>query len=158
MSDSDSEEPVTLLAYCTVEEADTFFYNRLNTLDWDDADDNDKARSLNMATSIIERLNFTGDITDSEQDLEFPRDGDIDIPQCIKDACCMCALKFLEGYSIDDARDEERISSQGYGSVRQSTRDLALPYLAAGIPSAEAWDLLLPYLVQGNAVHMDRIS
>lgn len=135
---------VELNAYCSIDFANQFFVNRLNTLVWDEATTDDKARALNMATQAIDKLNFMEEIEE--------------IPDPLKQACCLCAIKFLDGWDLDEVRDEERTAFNAYGSVKQSYKDVTLPYLASGIPSAEAWDLILPYLVRGSSVKFDRVN
>jgi len=149
---------ITLEAYVTLVEANTFFNNRLAVDAWDDATANDKARALNMATMAIDRLNFAGEMTEDDQDHQFPREDDDDYPQAVKDACCLIAGALLDGKDIDGLREEGRIEFQGYGSVKQSLKDVALPHYVAGIPSAEAWDMLRPFLRQSGAIKMQRVS
>lgn len=149
---------VELNAYTDIEEATQFFNNRLNVDIWTDASILDKARSLNMATVAIDKLNFAGAVTTEDQAFQFPRDDDSDYPQAVKDATCLCAIKFLDDWDIDDIREESRISFQAYGSVKQSYKEGSLPYLMAGIPSSEAWDLLLPFLRQTGLLRIDRVS
>ena len=149
-------DEVTLTAYVTLQEAADYFVNRIS--DWTDYTTTEKTQALNMSTSSIDRLNFAGDKTDEDQDLEFPRDDDTAYPQAIQDACCLCAAKILDGFNVDDVREEARFISQAYGSVKQAFNQHVLPHLSAGIPSSEAWDLLTPYLRQSNVLRFDRVS
>lgn len=157
ITDEDAEF-LQLTAYINAHEAGHFFNNRLNVDIWTDASEDDKVRSLNMATVAIDKLNFAGAVTVEGQQLQFPRDGDTGYPQAIKDATCLCAIKFLDDWDADDLREESRISFQAYGSVKQSYKDGSLPYLMAGIPSSEAWDFLLPFLRQTGIIRIDRVS
>ena len=111
-----------------------------------------------MATAAIDRLNYEGIMTESDQTYQFPRDYDTEYPQAIKDATCLIAAKYLEGITIDDAREEGRINYQAYGSVKQDFKDVTLPHMVAGILSAEAWDLLVPFLKQRCRIKLDRVS
>lgn len=140
----DISPDITADAYATLTEAETFFINRLSINSWDDATGNNKVKALNQATRLIDRLNFFGDVYDSDQDHQFPRDSDTETPQDIKDACCLIAAKLLE--DAEDQRDAGNVDSLSFGKASISYKDTATPYLASGIPSAEAWDLLLPYL------------
>lgn len=59
--------------YGTVQEADVFFSQRLNTLPWDNADPETKQKSIIHATQIIDKLNYGGEQANDGQVLQFPR-------------------------------------------------------------------------------------
>jgi len=149
---------VTLVSYVTLAEANTYFDQRLLISAWDDASNDNRSKALNMAAVALDRLNYEGAMTSTTQAHQFPRDDEASIPQPMQDACCIIASKFLDDADMDVIREESRLESQAYGSVKQSFKDGDLPHLMSGIPSAEAWDLILPFLRQGGRVRFDRVS
>ena len=148
-----------LTAYITEIDAQTYFDGRLNTLPWDNATSGDRDKALSMATQLIDRLNFLGEKTDEDQDLQFPRDADTDIPDDIQYACCECALALLDGVDPEMEFENLGMISQGYSNIR-STYDRSRPSenILAGIPSVLAWRYLKPYIRDIRAVDLDRAS
>jgi hypothetical protein len=146
-------------AYCTVDEAQSYFDGRLNTDAWDDATSTNKEKSLINATRLIDRLNFKGTKTSDSQDLQFPRDEDTTVPDDIKYACSELALALLDGVDPELEFENLRMVSQGYANVR-STYDSLIPaeHINAGIPSVAAWRYLKPYLRDAQAVDLSRVS
>jgi hypothetical protein len=133
--------------YIDVADAQTYFDERLRTDPWDDAEDSDKLKALKMATRMIDKLNFAGCKHDEDQELQFPRGDDTEVPQDIKDATCELALALLD--DVDPNLEVENLShtKQGIGDARVE-RDTTFSdeHIRAGIPSIDAWNLLKPYL------------
>lgn len=147
----------TATAYCTVVEAGTYFANRLHTEAWDQATAVDQAKALIMASDAIDRLNFNGSKTDDDQERQFPRDDDVDVPNDIKIACMECAIAFLDGVSPELEYENLDLTSQGYSSVRSTyNHGSPQPHIVAGIPSATAWRYLKPYLRDWTRVRLSR--
>lgn len=147
--------------YATLEEANAYFLTRLHSGVWAATNVSDRNVSLIQATRIIDRLNFSGDVTDSitPQPNEFPRGGDTDIPIDIKIASYEIAYALLDGADPEMETDNLSMVSEGYSSVRSTyNRQTALPHLASGIPSSVAWRHLLPYLRETNTFNMNRVS
>ena len=146
-------------AYATTVEAATYFSERLNTDAWDDAVTGDKTKALAQATKIIDRLNFLGELADEDQDNQFPRDNDTEVPNDIKYACCEIALALLDG--VDPEIEFENLSmvAQGYGNVK-STYDREIPaaHILAGVPSVTAWRYLSPYLRDPYSITLRRVN
>lgn len=143
--------------YLTVDDAQMYFDDRLNTSPWDDSSDIDKLKALKQATRLINNLRFIGYKTDVSQDNEFPRGGDALPPRVIQEATCELALQLLD--DVDPNLEIENLSTnhQSYSTVRTAyDRSFVLPHIAAGIPSAEAWALLLPYLADPLSVTLVR--
>lgn len=143
--------------YGTTADADAYFSRRLHSDDWENAEEDDKIKSLYQATDIIDRLNFIGDKTDADQELEFPRGGDTTVPEDIKKATYEVAIKLLKGEDID--RDLT-VTRRKFGPQIETEYDpKATPVnRAAGILSTHAWRLLLPYLRDYNSVSLVRVS
>lgn len=90
---------------------------------------------------------------------QFPRGTDVVVPQDILKATCELAYAFLD--DVDPSIEKENVNtlSQGLGDARTSyTRDFGQPHILAGIPSIQAWHLLLPYLRDPNEIRMLRDS
>lgn len=133
--------------YCTLEEAAFILEAELNTAPWDGATDVERTKALKKATRLIDRLEFEGEKSDAAQALEFPRGGDSVVPPDIQIACTLIAVRLLEGVDMNLERESLRHTSTGISAVRMSSdTGIILPWIVAGIPSAEAWDYLRPYL------------
>jgi hypothetical protein len=134
--------------YVEIDEAQDYFDERLNTEAWDGATDEDKLKALKMATRKINNLNFVGVRHDLSQANEFPRGSDITVPDNIKFACCELALQLLDDVDPNLEVEELTVTHEGYAQARtQYDRSFTLPHIRAGIPSSEAWEYLVPYLV-----------
>lgn len=144
--------------YVTVLGADEYFNDRLNSQAWDLAESNDKTRALKTATKYINRLNFIGTKTDSNQPHQFPRGGDTEVPQDVKDACCEIAYALIDGIDIEKERENLDMVSQGFGGVKSTyAREMKPAHILAGIPSIVAWNLLLPYLPDSRTISVTRV-
>jgi len=62
-------------SYCTVEEADAYFADRLDVDAWMTASEIQKPQSLIVATSILEEYPWMSCVVDENQPLAFPRVG-----------------------------------------------------------------------------------
>jgi hypothetical protein len=153
-----------MTAYITYQDADTYFESRLHTVAWDESTSTEKTTALAEATMRIERLRFSGELVDADQELEFPRyygdeaDGTEEIPDDIKYACCEIAMALLDGVDPDQELEGRAIVSQAYSSVR-ITKNPNVPqdHIAAGIPSLTAWRYLMPYLASSRAIKIYRV-
>lgn len=146
-------------AYISVETGDNLALNRLNTGAWDIASTADQTISIQMATEIIDTLNFVGDRTTDDQDLEFPRNEDTEIPVAIQRATFEIALTLLDGADPDYDFANLNLVSQGIANVRSTyNRNSPLPHIIAGVPSPTAWRLLLPYLRDRQTVILSRVN
>jgi hypothetical protein len=137
----------------------TYFSERINATAWDNASTANQDKALKTATKAMDRLNFAGEKHDPAQTYQFPRGSDTVVPTDIKDACCELALALLDG--ADPSIEIENIAavSQGLSDARTTyDRSFAAPHILAGIPSVQAWHLLLPYLRDPNEVRLIRDS
>jgi len=163
---------VSNVSYATVAEGDTFFAMRLKASPWTDSSFDDREKSLVEASQRISRLNFAGDKLDPAQILQFPRKNvfqtsvsnvqitqDSAIPADIKVACFLIAYKLLDGWE-PDIEDENLSKTQSiYHQIRMHYERAFVPdYIKAGIPSAEAWSYLRPYLLDPGEMTMSRVS
>lgn len=167
-----------MTTYVSVSEADDYLAQKLGTSRWLAAPPADKQVAVIQATNIINRLNFAGLKTvtyhaaqqglskaelraiDTQQALAFPRNGDTDIPQDIKAACCECAFALINGIDPEQemwgiATVSESVGPLGIRSTYDRTR--TAEWTLAGVPSPTAWQLLLPYLRDPRSFSLCRV-
>lgn len=134
-------------AYVTVQEADTYFSNRLFSDSWTNASPEDKQKALIMATKAIDRKPLRGRKTDPQQELAFPRNGATEIPQEVKDACCEEALAILSSVGNQHSLygPKPGLKSIQIGKVREeyfSPIEGGTNSFNTQLRSPEAWELL----------------
>jgi len=146
-------------AYETLTEADNYFTKKLNATDWTDSTGMERVRSILESTSVIDRLNFLGKMTDEDQSLQFPRYDDATTPDGIKNACSENCIALLSGIEPDIEFENLGMVSQGYANIR-STYNRSIPpeNLVAGIVSITAWRMLKPYLRDQLTIDLNRVS
>lgn len=148
----------TLICYGTLTKANRYFDNKLRNQPWLYATLDERRAALAEATRIIDRFNFVCDKLSAEQNLEFPRTGQTEVPLTIELACYEVAIKLVDGFDPDIEQDVLAASAQGYGGVRQTyNRDYILEHLRSGIPSATAWDYIKPFLRDPNNITICRV-
>lgn len=145
---------VSVIPYADVTYADGYFGDRLGTIAWDSASSQDKLKALKQSTRAIDQLNFAGQKydqtftgTDPTQPRQFPRGDDTVVPDDILRACCELALSLIDDVDPNLEIENLSLSSQGIGDAR-TNRDTSYvqDHVRAGIPSIQAWTLLVPYL------------
>lgn len=62
-------------SYVTVDEADSYFESRLDVAAWTSAPEPMKSKALVTATTLLENIEWTGQIVSDTQPLAFPRSG-----------------------------------------------------------------------------------
>lgn len=149
----------TLPIYGTLDRADNYFASMLEGQKWAYTTRQRKLAALVSATKAIDRLNFVGDKADCDQYLQFPRGTDTIVPVDIEQASYELAIALLKGVDPNTERDNLTMTVQGYGNLRsEHDRSIVPPYIVAGIPSATAWNLLLPYLCERRGILIRRDS
>lgn len=149
---------VEITPYITVEDAQIFFDGRLDTYAWDNASNPDKLKALKMATSRIDRLDYLGVKLDPDQELEFPRDHQTEVPQDIEIACCLIALALLDGVDMTIEDQNLSVVTQAFSNARTTYEtSVRRDYIRHGIPTPEAWQCLLPYLSDGREIKIHRV-
>lgn len=166
--------------YGSLEEAYDYFARRLHEHAWSDALVADRPKALWAATQIIDTLNYKGvkaavytllqsnpDATDEEiraaeatQWNEFPRGADTEAPEAIRIASYEIAHSLLDGKDPEAELENLGVISQGYSSVRTTYQRSQVPieHLINGVPNAQAWRLIRPFLRDGNAIKIVRVS
>lgn len=102
--------------YGTVNEANTYFTTLAFDRDsiWSEESDTNKTIALNEAARLIDNLNFAGDKFDSEQEHEFPRGDDEEVPVEVTYAAYEIARNILAGRDIElESETLEAISVVG---------------------------------------------
>lgn len=64
-----------LNSYVTLDEADSYFQDRLDSSSWVNTTSEKQEQSLVTATSLLEDFSWTGVVVDNGQNLAFPRSG-----------------------------------------------------------------------------------
>lgn len=142
-------------SYATEAGADAYFALEYGYPRWASAADKDKA--LHTATRLLNTLNYAGGKTDDSQVNEFPRDGETDVPQHIKDATCLIAYSLIDGIEPETELQSINTTAFKYGQVSDSKDTDFIPeYRTHGIPNAQAWMMIQPYLRDGNLINILR--
>jgi len=144
--------------YGTNTGANAYFNERLDVRVWELTVLNDRIKALKMATRAIDKLNIAGTKADDDQELQFPRFGDTVVPPDIERACYECALAYLDGVDMELERKNIGMTSDAFSGAR-ATYDLHFveEHIRAGIPSAEAWGYIRPYLRDPREIDLRRV-
>lgn len=146
-------------AYVTVIEADDYFSELYKRALWSEITVTERQQALNSATAMIDRLKFAGAKHDADQELEFPRDDETDVPTDIKVACFELAYSLVDGKDAELEIENLPIVAKGYSAIRSTfDRTFVLEHVRAGIPSYAAWTRLKPYLCDDKAVVIRRVD
>ncbi len=172
--------PMEFEYYGELTDADAYFEMRLHERAWSNSDEALHEKALWAATQIIDTLNFKGykatvfalleanpDATDEEirtaeaaQAREFPRGADTDVPEAILTAVFDIAHDLLDGKDPEIELENLGITSQAYSSVRTTYHRQQVPieHIINGVPNALAWRKIRPFLRDGDAIKLNRIS
>lgn len=142
--------------------ANSYFANRLHSSAWFDSTEDDQAIGLLQSTRAINQLNYKGRKTILDQENEFPRIGlscsSSTVPDEIMQACCENAIRLLDGFDMELERQGLNVTHRGYAQVKTTyDPNFVPPYIGAGIASALAWHLLLPFLNERSLIAIRRI-
>lgn len=110
-----------LIGYVTIEEADSYISSHFLSSDekresWEAMNEEDKKVLLTKSLEDIESLNFSGYKTCKDQELSFPRNGCLDVPQNVKNAQIEGAIARLDTDSSFESI-QKGITSERLGSV-----------------------------------------
>ena len=145
--------------YGTVTDANSYFVTK--SFDdggaWANEPPDRKLVALNRAAILINRLAFEGDKTDPDQENEFPRD-DEDMPLEIEYAAYEIARELLRGRDPEQEYQLQGASRLGFNRVTTEKKpDFISEAKLHGIPSIIAWDLIKPFLTEGDTFTIERI-
>lgn len=153
------EDPATIAIYGNIQEAELFFSQRLNSNVWDSSTPVDKIKALRQATQIIDGLNFIGCKAKLNQVLQFPRGTDTIIPLGIRLATYLIAFQLLDGYDFEKEANNLAVNMHKYQSVQTYYDRSYIPeHKRAGIPSAEAWRHIRPYVRDIRTITLERVD
>lgn len=133
-------------SYVTRAEATTYFGDRLDVDEWDDATNAQKDAALVMATLRLEQEDYIGSRVDEDQNLRWPRysvyiDNVLQdsgaIPRVIKEATYELALAILKDTTLLSDTGLE-----GFESVKLGELDVTPRFRAGGTLPAEVNRLL----------------
>ena len=130
--------------FVLLDDANTYFEDRLFADAWENASDPDKQKALIMSTKAIRALAL----------MDFD-----ETPQDIKDATCENAYALLDG--VDPEMEFENLSmvQQAYAKIRSTyNRDISMEHIESGIVSITAWRLIKPYLDVSRTLKFSRVS
>lgn len=170
--------------YGNILRANTYFNQRVDASAWTGMDNPTQRKALYTATQMIDRLNYKGSKSDPNQNLEFPRQGnvlipspdpysldptinmqvyetivDVDVPKAIEYANYEIAYALLDGVDPEYEFQKLMVTENRYSSVRSTYDRRRTPeHIAAGIPSYRAWTYLKPYLQDGRSVILSRVN
>ena len=92
--------------YISLADAEAYFATRYNSALWDAQDDPTKEVLLQSATRSTDLYCvWSGEKTDEDQLLEFPRDDETEIPTSIETACCEIALAMVAADDVINSSD-----------------------------------------------------
>lgn len=145
------------MPYNTVETANTYFNTyRLDAPYWGQLDATKQLVALNEAHLRIELLCYRGSKTDVAQTTEFPREGDLVVPDVILYAECEIAYALAEGRDIDADFENLLVSTHKYGPVSDTNISELNPANLSGIPSHRAWMFLKSWLSDPGSITLYR--
>jgi single-stranded DNA-binding protein len=144
--------------YGTVEEGTAYLENNMYSDEWLDADNEQRTRALVHASRIIDTLQFKGTRSDPDQSGQFPRT-EVGTPEAVENAAYEIALALMQGNNPEQQEHDRRVTSTAFSVIRHSYDPANQPdYIRAGVPSATAWRLLLPYLVDSVSFARERVN
>jgi len=96
---------------------------------------------------------------EEQQPLEFPRGSDTVVPETIRRACYEIAYSLMDGKDPEMELENLQVTAHGYGEVRTHYERGQVPieHLINMVPNPIAWNLLRPFLRDGDAVKLSRI-
>jgi hypothetical protein len=172
--------PLNVTYYGTLSEANEYFEKRLHEWAWTTASTTDREKALIAARRLIDGLNYKGykhpvyvlldensDATvdeiqaaESTQANEFPRGADTEVPEDIRVAQYELAHSLLDNKDPELELETLAITGQTYGGVKTTYQreQVPLEHLINLIPNAVAWRRLRPYLRDGDAIKISRVS
>lgn len=145
-------------SYVTVAGADAYFDERLGSAAWGAATSDEKARAVIMATRRLEILRYAGSKTDTDQALQWPRYGVLDvngllydsdaIPEAVKRATYELAFRYVTDAASGDPLAGSGL--EGYSEVKVG--ELAVKVRGEGEGGKSKTDL--PEFVEETLEHM----
>lgn len=137
--------------------------NAVAHAEWDLLDAAAKTVLLRMGTVMIDSNPIVGYETDVNQARKFPRGGDADIPEAVKQADCEIALNLSKGINLETLSEEAGRTSESIGSASVSFSEGSAPrdvqaFKRSGgrLNSSAAFRLLAPWLLSPGIIAVRR--
>jgi len=172
--------PLNVTYYGTLSEANEYFEKRLHEWAWTGSSTIDREKALIAARRLIDGLNYKGykhpvyalleenseatveeiQAAESTQANEFPRGADTEVPEDIRIAQYELAHSLLDNKDPELELETLAVTGQTYGGVKTTYQRDQVPieHLINMIPNAVAWRRLRPYLRDGDAIKISRVS
>lgn len=131
----------------------------LDSSAWDDATETQRLAALRIATRAIDNLRFRGRKTLESQEREFPRNGSDVVPNEILVACILEAYQRLDGRDAELEQEALGNVTHAYSTVR-STSEVTVrkDWIRVGIMSADAWNVIRPFLADPLSLDLLRVN
>ena len=144
--------------YCSLSNANDIISTFIDSESWDSATDTNKNKALSEATRIIDSLNYIGNKYNSNQDGQFPRGDNADLPNDIIMACAIIAFDLINGVDPEIERENLRLRKAEIGDIK-STYDTLLvsQHFMLGVTSARAFRYIKPYLRDFTSVRIRKV-
>jgi len=145
--------------YVTLEECTTYLSTELWAEAWLTTSTHNQQLALNKSEKIVDAIRYYGEKLDKNQIHEFPRDYQETIPQDVKDAVCLIALKLVEGRIPELDSDMARIKSDNLASAKTTYNEFNTPkHVLYGVPSYDAWGMLIKYVDTHKGIALNRVN
>ncbi len=145
--------------YLTLSECTEYLSTELWAEAWLTADPVKQQKAINKGEQIIDSIQFKGGKLLDTQNNEFPRDYQEAVPQEVKDANCLIALKLIEGRIPELDFGNGRIKSDSLASGKTTYEVFNTPqHVLYGVPSYDAWVKLLKFVNTEKVIELDRVS
>lgn len=138
------------MLYLTLEEADTYFSTRIGAEPWESKTPLVQTKALNHAERNLSRLAYKGVAVTTGT--IFPRDDQTEVPTRVKEAICEEALALLNNVKNESEIADLHVTSTSAAGYSTTLNDLAeRPWIALGLASPIAWNLISPYLINPSS-------
>jgi len=107
-------------SYVTLNEADSYFEDRLDVAAWQNAEDELKEQALVSATYILDDMEWLGQVVFSDQALAFPRTNGVFL-----DSSRGVRTAFSSTYTFPDSDELETDLGRDIRLIRRATYELA---------------------------------
>ncbi len=150
------------MSYATLEYADNYVSTYYISTDplrvaWDGFTETDREILLSRSYQDLERVPYTGKRTDPEQESQFPRYPDTEVPTAVMSAQVANALAYTDTSWSEDALFYGRLKALGVtsyslGNLSESLSEGSYSSAASMIKSPDALSLLSPWMCGGYRV------
>jgi len=146
--------------YGTVLEADEYFdLERIYNDIWGNETAAIKQKALIQASRAVDNLRYIADKADSTQELSFPIGNQTEVPVTIEQATYLIAEQLLDGWDSTFEAENLHMKERRFAQAKSTYLENSIPlWIQAGIPSAEAWRLLYPYLAPEGSIQLNRVN